>query len=302
MAAGCAETELLVHTAKRAKDAGSAGSAGYYKVGNPYQIGGVWYYPAVDWSYQETGIASWYGPGFHGRSTANGETFDENAITAAHRTLPMPSVVRVTNLGNGRSLVVRVNDRGPFAHGRIIDLSRRSAQLLGFERNGTAKVKLELLPNETRQVQTAASGGPRIQVAEAEPAPKPDSVPAPPVQVASLKAPAGAEPAPVRAERVAPPPAVSVTTDASPPPLVTTVPVERTDIFVQAGAFEDRSNASRLSSRLAAFGRAHIQEALVSGRTFYRVRIGPIADVEQADRVLNDVIVAGYPGSRIVVD
>src|SRR5246127_144787 len=86
-----------------------------YKVGNPYQIDGVWYYPAEDWSYDETGIASWYGEAFHGKDTANGETFDLNAITAAHRTLPLPTIVEVTNLDNGRSLQVRVNDRGPYA-------------------------------------------------------------------------------------------------------------------------------------------------------------------------------------------
>ncbi|WP_300537215.1 septal ring lytic transglycosylase RlpA family protein [Sphingosinicella sp.] len=118
-------------------------SAGTYKVGNPYQIAGKWYYPSDDPHYQETGTASWYGPTFHGKSTANGERFDENDVTAAHRTLPMPSYVEVTNLENGRKLVVRVNDRGPFAKDRIIDLSRRSAQLLGVEQAGTARVHVK---------------------------------------------------------------------------------------------------------------------------------------------------------------
>src|SRR5437660_8396269 len=87
---------------------------GLYKVGKPYQIEGTWYYPAEDWNYNETGIASWYGEAFHGKDTANGETFDLNAITAAHRTLPLPTIVEVTNLENGRTLQVRVNDRGPY--------------------------------------------------------------------------------------------------------------------------------------------------------------------------------------------
>ncbi|MBM3559518.1 MAG: septal ring lytic transglycosylase RlpA family protein, partial [Alphaproteobacteria bacterium] len=156
--AGCAETEFLVNTAKRLQEPApkQPGSVGRYKVGTPYQIEGVWYYPAEDFDYRETGIASWYGPGFHGRDTANGETYDQNALTAAHRTLPMPSVVRVTNLENGRSIVLTVNDRGPFARGRIIDVSRRGAQLLGFESNGTAKVKVEILPEESRQIKLAA--------------------------------------------------------------------------------------------------------------------------------------------------
>ncbi|HEX9446391.1 MAG TPA: septal ring lytic transglycosylase RlpA family protein, partial [Dongiaceae bacterium] len=102
-----------------------------YKIGKPYQVDGVWYYPKTDMDYDETGIASWYGPGFHGQYTANGEVYDQNGLTAAHKTLPLPSMVRVTNLDNGRSIVVRVNDRGPFVNGRIVDLTRRDAQLLG---------------------------------------------------------------------------------------------------------------------------------------------------------------------------
>ncbi|NBP73545.1 MAG: septal ring lytic transglycosylase RlpA family protein, partial [Alphaproteobacteria bacterium] len=135
----CAETEFLVHTAKQLRGGEVKQSEGRYKVGSPYQINGAWYYPAEDFEYSETGIASWYGPNFHGKKTANGEDYNQNDLTAAHRTLPMPSAVRVTNLENGRSLVLRINDRGPFARGRIIDVSRRGAQLLGFEKNGVAK-------------------------------------------------------------------------------------------------------------------------------------------------------------------
>src|SRR5690242_16768428 len=129
---------------------------GTYKVGNPYQIAGVWYRPAEDYSYDETGIASWYGEDFHGKYTANGEVFDLNAVTAAHRTLPMPCVVEVTNLENGRSLKVKVNDRGPYARGRIIDMSRRAAQLLGFESPGTARVRVKILISESIQVASLA--------------------------------------------------------------------------------------------------------------------------------------------------
>jgi len=92
-------------------------NAGVYKVGNPYQIDGVWYYPQEQPDYDETGIASWYGPTFYGKNTANGEVYDGNALTAAHRTLPLPVNVRVTNLENGKSIIVRVNDRGPYARG-----------------------------------------------------------------------------------------------------------------------------------------------------------------------------------------
>lgn len=112
------------------------------KIGKPYQVAGITYYPADERDYREDGVASWYGPGFHAGSTANGERYDQDDLTAAHRTLPMPSWVEVENLDNGRKLTVRINDRGPFARGRIIDLSRKAAQLLSIDRAGTARVRL----------------------------------------------------------------------------------------------------------------------------------------------------------------
>src|ERR1700693_744724 len=105
-------------------------NAAVYKVGVPYQIGDTWYYPSEQPDYDETGIASWYGPAFYGHATANGERFDAGALTAAHRTLPMPVNVRVTNLDNGRSLGLRVNDRATFARGRNSDVSARDPTLL----------------------------------------------------------------------------------------------------------------------------------------------------------------------------
>src|SRR6266478_3003848 len=130
-----------------------------YKVGTPYQIDGVWYYPAVDYDYDETGVASWYGPDFDGKDTALGEAYDMNDLTAAHRTLPMPSMVRVTNLDNGRVLALRVNDRGPYAKGRILDVSRRGAQLLGFDGNGTARVRVQVMAEESRLMAAQAQSG-----------------------------------------------------------------------------------------------------------------------------------------------
>lgn len=116
---------------------------GAYKVGSAYKIKGRTYKPAEQPGYDKVGTASWYGTDFHGRKTANGEVYDMNSFTAAHTTLPLPSYVRVTNLGNSKSVVVRVNDRGPFAHDRIIDLSRKTAETLGFKRAGTAKVRVQ---------------------------------------------------------------------------------------------------------------------------------------------------------------
>lgn len=117
----------------------------------PYKIKGKMYYPQHHYEYSEVGIASWYGKrdGFHGRKTATGEVFNTHKLTAAHKTLPLPSVVRVTNLENGRSLIVKVNDRGPFKPGRIIDVSEKVAQLLGLYRKGTARVRVDCLVRES---------------------------------------------------------------------------------------------------------------------------------------------------------
>jgi rare lipoprotein A len=138
------------------------------KLGRPYEVFGKTYYPADDRTYDETGIASWYGPGFHGSQTANGERYDQDDLTAAHRTLPMPSWVEVHNLDNGRRLVVRVNDRGPFVDGRIIDLSRRSAQLLGVDGPGLARVRVRRVYPEgdwARVMPPLAPGAPASRLA-----------------------------------------------------------------------------------------------------------------------------------------
>jgi rare lipoprotein A len=138
-----------------------SGSGGYKKTGKPYKIAGHWYYPlATADGYNETGIASWYGTKFHGKKTANGERYDMYAMSAAHKTLPLPTMVRVTNLDNGRSVVVRVNDRGPFVKSRVIDLSYAAAKTLGYDNAGTASVRVEVLGNrvassKSRNIQPA---------------------------------------------------------------------------------------------------------------------------------------------------
>jgi rare lipoprotein A len=197
LAAGCSEVELATHYIKKMSWKGEQEQAGTYKIGQPYRVGTVWYYPHEDFNLVETGIASWYGPDFHGHRTANGEVYDQNELTGAHRTLQMPSLVRVTNLENGRSVVVRINDRGPYLHGRILDVSKRAAELLGFIGRGTARVKVETLPRESREIAEAAKRGmdtSRMSMADLEryqPGATPaapaaaGAVPAHPVQVAS---------------------------------------------------------------------------------------------------------------------
>lgn len=285
-------------------------TSGVYKVGKPYQVKGVWYYPREEFDYDETGIASWYGPGFHGKTTANGEVYDENDMTAAHKTLQMPALVRVTNLDNGRSVVVRLNDRGPYYPGRIIDMSRRGAQLLGFEGKGTAKVRVQVMADESRALAAAArQGTPPALLASIDPAaagPAPKAAPRPKVEVSGGAAPPPSQ-TPSTAIPVAPPanvPGEVVGGRFLPTPQVQQRPLRpgHDSIYVQAGAFSVADNAHRLRSQLANIGHATVSEAVVGGRRFYRVRIGPLSTVDAADAALDKVIQAGHQGARIIVD
>lgn len=284
-------------------------TSGVYKVGKPYQVKGVWYYPQEDFNYDETGIASWYGPGFHTKTTANGEIYDENELTAAHKTLQMPALVRVTNLDNGRSVVVRLNDRGPYYPGRIIDMSRRGAQLLGFEGKGTAKVRVQVLGDESRAIAAAArQGTPANLQASLDPAAAgaaPKAAPRPKVEI-SGGAVSPAAPS-VLAAPVAPPatvPGGMVGGRFLPSEQVQQKSLRpgHDNIYVQAGAFAVADNANRLRGQLSAFGPAHVSEATVGGRRFYRVRIGPMASVDAADAALDKVIQTGQQGAKIIVD
>lgn len=162
--------------ASRTPPAANSGPAEASKVGAPYQINGVWYYPQFDSHYDAVGTASWYGEAFHGQYTANGEVYDMNALTAAHTTLQLPCNVEVTNLENGRALVLRVNDRGPFINGRVIDVSRRAAQLLGFEQKGTTMVRVRVVPDVGDTM--LASAGPAVHAkAVVAPMPSGNTVP-----------------------------------------------------------------------------------------------------------------------------
>jgi rare lipoprotein A len=298
---GCADTR----SGQKAAVQGQSRSSGGYKIGEPYQVKGVWYYPKEDFGYDETGIASWYGPGFHAETTANGEIFDQNELTGAHKTLPMPSLVRVTNLDNGRSIIVRINDRGPFVPGRIIDLSRRGAQLLGFEGQGSAKVRVAILAEESRAVAAAARAGQAgVSVADISPdgAPKPIAAPRASVQVE------GAPMARQVAERAAFDPSQTVagaTVDGRflPAAVVANTPVRSNGrLFVQAGAFTVYDNANRLRARLSNLGNARIDPTMVGDTQYFRVRVGPLSNVEAADSILNQVIEAGSNGARVIVD
>jgi rare lipoprotein A len=282
---GCAETELASHIAKK----GRGHSQGTFKVGDPYKVGGQWYNPTETYEYTQTGIASWYGPQFHGKRTANGEIFNMNELTAAHKTLQMPSLVRVTNLENGRSIIVRINDRGPFSRGRVIDMSSKAADLLNFKAKGTAKVRIQVLSEESRAIAMAARQGKSTKGYEVA-MNQQGRLPEPPAAELASADINTSVPGHIRDGRF------------YPDPVVSHLPVTPSNIFVQAGSFSDQGNASRLADRLKSFGPARVSTAVVGGRNFYRVRFGPVKNVEQADKLLSRLGNAGYGDAMTIVD
>jgi rare lipoprotein A len=229
--------------------------------GNPpfYDVNGRRYQVlASAGNYLERGVASWYGPDFQGHNTSSGERYDMYLMTAAHRTLPIPCYARVTNLGNGRSVVVRINDRGPFVGNRIIDLSYSAATRLDIVRTGTAFVELRTIaPGEigTEVAATAAAA--------------PADVPSAPAS------------APVSAPAAGP-----------------------VALYIQVGAFAEAANAQRVLDRLQSSGVPHVFSVAStgSGRTLRRVRIGPIATVEEFDQLAARLAALGYPEARLAND
>jgi len=281
-----------------------------YKVGAPYQVNGIWYYPQEDYSYDETGIASFYKDSYNGKLTSNGEIYDGNLLTAAHRTLPMPTLVRVTNLDNGRSIVVRVNDRGPYNAGRIIDLSHRAAEMLEMTQSGTAKVRVQVLTEESQLMATKM----KTQQLDKD---VPPIAAAPRSQMAaeSLAPPSGVKQA-APSRKSATLPGSRIADSATPrgaledqgggekleEQVVELHPVKSTQIYIQAGAFTRYDNANRRSAQVSGVGKPSISTFRKDNRDYYRVRIGPIASPEQADSLLQAVISQGVPDAQVIVE
>ena len=285
--AGCSSTEFAVHLAKTiTTDTPQSRPLPHaarkdYKLGKPYVIEGTWYYPSYEPYYDRTGVASWYGSTFHGRPTAIGERFDMNEVSAAHPTLPLPSRARVTNLENGRVLVVRVNDRGPFINGRLIDLSRRAAQLLGFHRKGLTRVRVQYLGLDQLQPDVPlpvdppaifAKGTPPVVFKPRRPAPQAVAEALPPVK-----------PAPAASAR--PPRARGGAAGA---------------LLVEAAVLEGRAAADRLGASMRALGSVAVEPERRGGRRVYAVRIGPIASNVEAASILAKLARAGLANSQIV--
>lgn len=285
---------------------------GVYKLGKPYKVNGVWYFPAENPRYDEIGFAGRYPKSFQGQRTANGEIYNHDRLTACHKTLPLPSIVQVTNLANNKSIIVRINDRGPFVNDRLIDISEKAANLLELPENEPAKVRIEIMKEESKTATTAlnetskavlpaAAYPPMIAKEESSTDNKNETF----VNVSPISAPATVaqdslfdttpEEAPV--QNMAP--AVAGNENNMAPVEQVSTPVKT--YHVQAGIFSNPDNAQKLSDKLSAVGNVETAPVTINGRDFHRVRVGPFSSMADAERALRQTKAQNVPDARISV-
>ncbi len=263
--AGCSSSNRIY-------DVSSSNPNPIYKVGKPYKVAGKVYRPEANPNYDQTGLASWYGSQFHGRKTANGDIFNMNGLTAAHTTLPMPSYVRVTNLANGRWLILKINDRGPFVGNRLIDVSRRAAQLLGFEKKGVTRIRVQAVdgPSGKLPPQTYVKRHPKIRKI--------------PVKAVKIK------------------PVVQQVLAEEENTINNKNMAEGKKIYVQIGAYADKRNAVRVVDTINNMSNTKIDKVDINGQNLYRVRIGPQPTIEFAENILGKILSLGHNTARIILD
>ena len=298
----CTENGFLLHS--NGKNYINQDVNGIYKIGDRYQVNGIWYQPREDYGYKEVGIASWYGPDFHKGSTANGETYNMYKLTAAHKTLPLPSIVKITNLENGKEVVVRVNDRGPFVNNRIIDVSKEAATRLGFVDSGTAKVRVEILAKESKELKQLildnggkiVGGSPmsdeitdNIENQEQRQEKQALSISLHPDEMSAV--PAEEEPIYQPDEKRVSSVSISERNIDS---------IAQKGYFIQLGAFKNYENAKALKENFKAYDQVKIIQ-VNQKQTIYRVRIGPFSEPSQAVEIM-DVIreKKGYNDMRLI--
>ncbi len=269
-------------------------------LGGAYQIGRTWYYPRQSFDAEETGLASVQQDG-PPRLTADGEAFDQRALAGAHQTLQLPCIVRLTNLENGRTLAIRINDRGPASPARLVAVTRRVAALLGFGADRVARVRLTVLGGPSRALATTLGGdaGPRLEIAAA-PREAVEQVELPPPTGAAQAARSGAFSVSVPKPADSPQPVLH----ALPGPLseiVTQASPDAGSLYVRMSTFSRREFAERQRARVAGL-RPQIEQRGEGRSATFDVRVGPIGSVAQADRDLEQAISAGIPDARIVVE
>jgi rare lipoprotein A len=290
----------------------SVSEAGIYRTGNPYKVNGIWYFPQkeLDPKHDEIGEAHWYGHDYHNKMTANGEIFDMHGFTAAHKTLPLPSVVRVTNLSNKKSVILRVNDRGPF-NKRVIDVSKKAAEILGFLDQGSAKVRVQVLPEESLHVASMAKGtnynpqktlttpSGEVTMSPVPMAAAPIAPPSSQMMTAETtpEEPALELPSMEVLESILPQQTVEV---AAPPIEEPVTALAKGTTYIQAGAYRNKTNAENALKKLSKIGPAHLSEPIEGQSSLYRLRVGPFPHKEAARQKLKEVVSVGHPDATII--
>ena len=255
-----------------------------YKIGNKYIVKGKFYYPKKDLSYNKTGIASWYGPKFHGKLTANGEIYNQNALTAAHKTLPMPSAVKVTNLQNNKSIILRINDRGPFANNRIIDLSSKAADILDLKRNGTGLVKVVIIKEKSIVLEKLAKKGsfPEIIDLPKEEVPNVNTPKITSVKIDSTK----------EGKRTFRKKIKYNLNDLK----------KEYKIYIQLASFTSPQNAKLMKEKISYVDKVEIYKKVRMNKTFYQVKAGPFTNVKKVDELHSLLLQKGMQGAKIIIE
>ena len=299
----CTSVELAANLGKKVlvKKHQFKNTNAIYKIGNPYVVEGKKYYPKKNINYDEKGIASWYGPKFHGKLTANGEIFNQYELTAAHKTLPIPSAVKVTNLKNNKSLIVRINDRGPFVNDRIIDLSYQSAKKLDLLSSGTGFVRVQILRSESLLLEKLAKKNQFPEIADIT------NITTPPINQVNYsnvsikkigetkiidksnlssnknKIEKNLEKAKIKAE-------------------VLKINGKKYNIWVQIASFSNKNSANLLKTKFNTVKNINVNKVNINGKTFFRVRVGPFKSIKEAKEIYYFLINRGMEGTKIFVE
>ena len=254
-----------------------------YKIGKKYNVGGKYYYPKKDLYYNKTGIASWYGPKFHGKLTANGEIYNQYALTAAHKTLPLPSAVKVTNLKNNKSIVLRINDRGPFVNDRIIDLSSKAADILDLKREGTGLVRVQILREKSLYLEKLAKQG---------------SFP----EINDLKE--------TELPNITIPSKVAVKIKDTKNQKIVTKKInynlknlnKEYKIYIKLASFSSKKNAEIMKKKVSYIDKVKIYKIYKMNKTLYQVKAGPFLSVEKVDQLHSLLLQKGMQGAKIIIE
>jgi len=253
-----------------------------YKIGKKYNVGGKYYYPKKDLYYNKTGIASWYGPKFHGKLTANGEIYNQYALTAAHKTLPLPSAVKVTNLKNNKSIVLRINDRGPFVNDRIIDLSSKAADILDLKREGTGLVRVQILREKSLYLEKLAKQGSFPEINDLKE-----------TELPNIKIP----------RKVA----VKIK-DSKNQKIVKKINYNLKNlnkeykIYIKLASFSSKKNAEIMKKKVSYIDKVKIYKIYKMNKTLYQVKAGPFLSVEKVDQLHSLLLQKGMQGAKIIIE